>query len=82
MTIWAGAHMARGVDWSQLVKRVMNGFESTTQMVVFCLVAGGALVFCGYLVWEGLYHRFKWRRLRKKYAEGVGEADVPEREDR
>jgi len=33
------------------------------------LVVVLAVVFCGYLVLDGLYHRRKWKRLRRKFQE-------------
>jgi hypothetical protein len=41
---------------------------------------GGAFLFFGYLVIDGLYHRRKWRRLQRKFEESAEpeEAEAPE----
>jgi predicted transporter len=68
--------MACAVDLSKMIERVTQGFESKAQMVAFGLVVGLALLFCGYLVGDGIYHRAKWRRLKRKIAENAGPRDT------
>lgn len=57
-----------------LLERVQNGFRSKTDLAVFVVVVGAAVAFLAYLVGDGLYHRMKWRRLRRKFKEASGAA--------
>jgi hypothetical protein len=49
-----------------LWERLTRGFDSGLDYVWFGLVLGVALLFCGYLVFDGIYHRHKWRRLQRQ----------------
>jgi hypothetical protein len=56
-----------------LWERLTRGFDSGSDFVLFGLVVGVAMLFCGYLVFDGFYHRHKWRRLQRQCRE-AGEA--------
>lgn len=38
-------------------------------LLVLGVVGGLVVLFLGYLVVDGMYHWFKWRRLRRKFKE-------------
>lgn len=44
------------------------GYADVASGYVYVLlgVGGAAFVFFGYLIGEGIYHRLKWRRLRRQ----------------
>lgn len=75
-----------GMGNLSLWERLTRGFDSGSDYVWFGLVVGVALLFCGYLVVDGFYHRHKWRRLRRQCREAgdlaretsAGQEVVPE----
>lgn len=59
-----------------IFKGIRDAFSSGTEVVMFAVVVGGALVFAGYLVLDGYYHRRKWRRLQRRFKEGAASENV------
>jgi hypothetical protein len=57
------------VDISRVFDRLTRSFDSGPELAIFLVVTLGATLFFAYLLGDGLYHRLKWRRLRRKFAE-------------
>jgi hypothetical protein len=55
----------------------MSWFEELTsggsrkEILLLLLLIGVAVLFVGYLVFDAVYHRRKWRRLKAKYRENA-----------
>jgi hypothetical protein len=54
---------------SDLFQNASGFFGSGSEAVVFALVVGAAALFSIYLVVDGLYHRYKWKRIQRKFRE-------------
>lgn len=48
---------------------IQGNFGSNSELAIFLIVVSGAVLFFGYLIIDGLYHRRKWRRIQRKFKE-------------